>query len=67
MTGGTVRWFDAQNGFGFIYPDGGGKDVFVHRSAIDGAGAGELSDGHRVEFDYEQATRGPQATRAYSV
>jgi CspA family cold shock protein len=58
---GTVKWFNATKGYGFITPDGGGKDVFVHHSAIEGAGYKELSEGQRVEFESEQAPKGPQA------
>jgi len=63
MTAGTVKWFNSQKGYGFITPDTGGKDVFVHHSAIEGAGYKELSEGQRVEFDSEQGSKGPQATR----
>jgi cold shock protein len=63
MTAGTVKWFNATKGFGFIAPDGGGKDIFVHHSAIEGSGYKELSEGQRVEFESEQGAKGPQATR----
>jgi cold shock protein len=62
MTAGTVKWFNATKGFGFIAPEGGGKDVFVHHSAIEGSGFKELSEGQRVVFESELATKGPQAT-----
>jgi CspA family cold shock protein len=61
VPGGIVKWFNATKGYGFITPDGGGKDVFVHHSAIEGAGYKELSEGQRVEFESEQAPKGPQA------
>jgi CspA family cold shock protein len=61
VAAGIVKWFNATKGYGFITPDGGGKDVFVHHSAIEGAGYKELSEGQRVEFESEQAPKGPQA------
>jgi len=51
MTKGTVKWFNAQKGFGFIQPDNGGSDAFVHISAVERAGIGMLSEGQKVEFD----------------
>jgi len=51
MTMGTVKWFNATKGFGFIQPDGGGKDAFVHISAVERAGLTTLSEGQKVEFD----------------
>jgi len=51
MTTGTVKWFNATKGFGFIQPDNGGKDAFVHISAIERAGLGTLSEGQKVEFE----------------
>ena len=51
METGTVKWFNATKGFGFIKPDNGGKDVFVHISAVERAGMGALADGQRVSFD----------------
>jgi len=51
MATGTVKWFNSQKGFGFIQPDGGGSDAFVHISAVERAGLGMLSEGQKVEFD----------------
>jgi CspA family cold shock protein len=51
MTTGTVKWFNTQKGFGFIQPDDGGKDAFVHISAVERAGLNHLVEGQKVEFD----------------
>ena len=51
MTNGTVKWFNAQKGFGFIQPDGGGADAFVHVSAVERAGMRVLSEGQKIGFD----------------
>jgi cold shock protein len=61
MAQGSVKWFNGEKGFGFIAPDGGGPDVFVHCSAIDAAGYRSLDVNQRVEFDVNQGQRGPQA------
>lgn len=60
-TTGTVKWFNAEKGYGFITPDGGGKDCFVHFSAIQGGGFKSLDEGERVEFEVGQGQKGPQA------
>lgn len=57
---GAVKWFNATKGFGFIVPDDGGKDVFVHISAVEQAGLKELADGQRVEFELQE-NRGKEA------
>ena len=51
MTQGTVKWFNGQKGFGFIQPDGGGRDVFVHISAVERAGLSNLNEGQKVSFE----------------
>ncbi|KGR82702.1 MULTISPECIES: cold-shock protein [Lysinibacillus] len=61
MTQGTVKWFNAEKGFGFIEVEGG-SDVFAHFSAIQGDGFKTLEEGQKVEFEVEQGQRGPQAT-----
>jgi CspA family cold shock protein len=58
---GTVKFFNESKGFGFITPDGGGKDVFVHATAVERAGLRSLREGQRVSFDTEADTRGPKA------
>ena len=61
MAQGTVKWFNAEKGFGFIAQDGGGPDVFVHYSAISGNGYRNLEENDTVEFDVTQGAKGPQA------
>ncbi|MEU7422984.1 cold-shock protein [Streptomyces sp. NPDC048362] len=61
MATGSVKWFNAEKGFGFIQQDGGGPDVFVHFSAIQGTGFKELYEGDKVEYDVTQGPKGPQA------
>jgi CspA family cold shock protein len=58
---GTVKWFSTQKGYGFIQPEGGGEDVFVHHSGIQGEGFKNLEENQRVEFTVEQTPKGPQA------
>jgi CspA family cold shock protein len=58
---GTVKWFNDDKGFGFITPESGSKDLFVHHSAIQGSGFKSLTEGDRVEFDTVQGQKGPAA------
>ena len=62
MSSGKVKWFNESKGYGFIEPDGGGRDVFVHYSAIQGEGYKTLSEGQMVEFEVTQGEKGPQAS-----
>ncbi len=62
MTTGTVKWFNAEKGFGFIAPDGGGPDVFAHYTAITSSGFRSLDENQKVEFEITQGPKGPQAS-----
>lgn len=67
MAKGIVKWFSNQKGYGFITPDGGGKDVFVHHSAIQGEGYKTLDEGQSVEFEVTQGPKGEQAANVRKV
>jgi CspA family cold shock protein len=67
MTIGTVKFFNSAKGFGFIAPDGGGKDVFVHASAMEAAGIRTLAEGQKVNFDIQPDARGSKAANLQLV
>jgi len=67
MAQGTVKWFNAEKGYGFIAVDGGGADVFVHYSAIQSEGYRTLEEGQRVDFETTQGQKGPQAENVRPV
>lgn len=64
---GTVKWFNGEKGFGFITREDGGKDCFVHHSAIQGQGFKNLNEGERVEFDVVQGQKGPAAENVVRI
>ena len=67
MATGTVKWFSDEKGYGFITPDDEGKDLFVHHSAIQGAGYKSLSEGAKVSYETEQGAKGPAAANVQAV
>jgi CspA family cold shock protein len=67
MPTGTVKWFNAEKGFGFIQPDEGGEDLFVHFSAIKMQGYKSLDEGQKVQFEVTQGQKGPQASEVESA
>ena len=62
MAEGVVKWFSAEKGYGFITPEEGGKDLFVHFSDSLGSGYGSLDEGQRVNFESQEGAKGPQAS-----
>ena len=67
MPTGTVKWFSDEKGFGFITPDDGGKDLFVHHTGISGGGFKSLAEGAKVSYEAEQGPKGPAATNVTPV
>jgi CspA family cold shock protein len=67
MPTGTVKWFDDRKGYGFIEPDGGGEDVFVHFAAVEGEGYKTLEEGQQVQFEIVQGDKGLQAANVSKV
>ena len=67
MTEGTVKWFNAQKGYGFINPDDGGKDAFVHISAVERAGLTSLNEGQRVSYDLVPGRNGKSAAENLKI
>ena len=67
MARGTVKWFSDQKGYGFITPEDGSKDLFVHHTAIKGEGFRSLQDGQTVEFQVTSGPKGPQATEVVKI
>jgi cold shock protein len=67
MATGIVKWFNDDKGYGFITPDDGGKDLFVHHSGVAGEGFKSLTEGAKVEFEASEGQKGPQATNVRAV
>lgn len=67
MATGTVKWFNDAKGYGFITPDEGGKDLFVHHSAISGEGYKSLAEGLKVQYDAVEGSKGPEAKTVVAV
>ncbi len=67
MSTGTVKWFSDEKGFGFITPDGGGRDLFVHFSGITGDGYRSLAEGAKVSYEEESGDKGPKAVNVQKI
>jgi cold shock protein len=67
MATGTVKWFNAEKGYGFITPEDGSKDLFVHFSGIQGEGYKSLNEGQKVEYEATQGQKGPQASNVRAI
>ena len=67
MATGTVKWFNDSKGYGFVTPDDGSKDCFVHHKAIQGEGFKSLAEGQKVQFDVEEGAKGPQAVNVVKL
>ncbi len=67
MATGVVKWFSDQKGYGFVTPDGGGKDLFVHHTGIEGEGFKSLKEGDKVQFEITQSQKGEQATSVTKI
>lgn len=67
MPTGIVKWFSDQKGYGFIAPDGGGKDIFVHHSGIEGEGFKSLKEGDKVQYEVVQSPKGEQAAKVSKI
>ena len=67
MASGTVKWFNDSKGYGFIAPDGGGKDLFVHHSNIAGEGFKSLQENARVEYEEREGQKGPEAINVQAI
>jgi CspA family cold shock protein len=67
LASGTVKWFNDTKGYGFIAPDDGGKDIFVHHTGVEGSGFKTLNEGAKVEFEVREGTKGPEATNVVQI
>ena len=67
MPTGTVKWFNDEKGYGFITPDDGGRDLFVHYSSIDGGGFRSLAEGAKVNYEEEAGDKGPKAINVTKI
>ena len=67
MATGTVKWFSDQKGYGFIAPEDGGSDLFVHHSNVEGEGFKSLQDGQKVEYEAQEGKKGPEAVKVRPV